>query len=93
MVFITISGWPMPVMSGNQLAAARRLIEMEQRELAAAAGVALNTIRRIEQSGSAVPVPARTETLKKLEDALAVAGVELTNGDNPGVRLSQRNEG
>lgn len=78
----------MSLTTGNQLRAARALIGLEQQDLASAASVAVNTIRRIEAAG-ANPAPARLDTLKRLEDALREAGVDFIpeNGGGAGVRL------
>jgi transcriptional regulator with XRE-family HTH domain len=52
------------------------------RKLAATAGVAVNTVARIENGAD-----ARQSTMDALQRALEAAGVEFTNGDRPGVRL------
>ncbi len=58
-----------------------------QEQLAAAAGVSIPTIKRLEaQEG---PLGGRDETGSKIRLALEAAGVELTNGDQPGVRLAK----
>lgn len=82
----------MPLVSGNQLRAARVLLGLEQKDLARLSGVALNTVSRLEGLGGASVSGARAGTIEKLERALAAAGVELTNGDQPGVRLSSRDK-
>ena len=55
--------------------AARALLGMDQRSLAAASGVSLPTIRRMEASEA--NVRANVDTLVKVVDALLLAGVEL----------------
>ena len=73
---------------GPQLRAGRALLGIGQAKLAEAAGVALNTVRRIEaQEGRIV---ASTSTVHSLQRALEAEGVEFTNGDAPGVRLRRR---
>ena len=69
----------------RQMKAARALIGWEQQQLADAAGVAINTIRRMEAGDGAIK--ANAETLRKVERALMDAGLELLNHGAPGVRL------
>lgn len=69
----------------RQMKAARALIGWEQQQLADAAGVAINTIRRMEAGDGAIK--ANAETLRKVERALMEAGLELLNHGAPGVRL------
>jgi transcriptional regulator with XRE-family HTH domain len=66
-----------------QCRAARGLIDWNQRQLAEAAGVAVATIRLFE-AGKGVQ---RRATLSVIRRAFEVAGVDFTNGDEPGVRL------
>ena len=72
--------------TGRQLAAARVLAGLDRTGLAAAAGLTSFTVRRLEQQGK---ISAHTSTVEALETALAKAGVELLNGDRPGVRLRE----
>ncbi|MEQ8226796.1 MAG: transcriptional regulator [Rhodospirillales bacterium] len=60
---------------------------MEQRDLSGAAGVSLETVKRLEKIHG--PVSARDETLERLRTALEAAGVVFiaSNGQGPGVRL------
>jgi transcriptional regulator with XRE-family HTH domain len=53
--------------------------------VAAASGVSLATIKRIEPGEGTLS--AKVETLEKLKTALEAAGVEFTNGNQPGVRM------
>ena len=76
----------MALLTGIQLRAGRVLAALEQKALAEAAGVNVNTIRRLEAFGSS-PIDANTATVRKVQSALEAAGVEFTNGDAPGVRL------
>jgi transcriptional regulator with XRE-family HTH domain len=71
---------------GNQLKAARALIGIEQQELADAAKVHVNTIRKMEAKGLA-EITSAADVLRRVQHALEAAGVEFTNGDQPGVRL------
>jgi transcriptional regulator with XRE-family HTH domain len=66
-----------------QCRAARALIDWSQQQLADASLVGNATIRNFE-SGRSGP---QNSTLAALQRALEAAGVEFTNGDQPGVRL------
>ena len=72
--------------TGNQLRAARALAGLEQSGLAIAAGVHVNTIRKLEAVGPDY-LPGNAETTRKLQMALESAGVEFLNHGRPGVRL------
>ena len=67
--------------------AARALLAWSQQQLAAAAGVSVPTVKRLEaQSGT---IGGRAETGDKLRLALERAGIEFIdeNGSGEGVRL------
>jgi transcriptional regulator with XRE-family HTH domain len=70
-------------MTPAQCRAARALLDMTQPDLAQAAGVGLSTIVDFERSRRVV----LDETLDAIRAALEAAGVEFTNGGQPGVRL------
>jgi transcriptional regulator with XRE-family HTH domain len=74
----------------RQIKAARSLLAWSQEQLAAAAGVSIPTIKRLEANDG--PLGGRNETGKKICSALESAGVELIdeNGGGPGVRLRKR---
>ena len=61
---------------------ARVALGMGVRELAALAGVSPDTIARLERG-----VPLREGTLQAIQRSLEAAGIEFTNGDQPGVRM------
>ncbi len=63
---------------------ARIAIGWGVRELAAAAKVSVDTVSRFER-GEAL----RERTVEDMRRALEDAGVEFTNGDAPGVRISR----
>jgi transcriptional regulator with XRE-family HTH domain len=71
--------------------AARALLDIDQRELAQRSGLSLPTIQRMESSGGVVR--GNVDSLMKLVDALAAAGIELiaegatSHGGGRGVRL------
>jgi predicted transcriptional regulator len=73
--------------TGEQLRAARALLRMEQRGLAEASGVSLETIKRLE--GIKGPISANAATVEKITKALEAAGVLFIpeNGEGAGVRL------
>ena len=79
------------MLTAAQMKAARALVGMEQRTLAARSGVSLPTIQRMETSDGVVR--GVIETLMKVMEALQAAGVEfinegaISNGGGRGVRL------
>lgn len=79
------------MITAAQMRAARALIGIDQRQLAALAGVSLPTIQRMEASNG--PVRGVIDTLVKVVEALDQAGVELiaenapSQGSGRGVRV------
>jgi DNA-binding XRE family transcriptional regulator len=73
------------MLTSEQIRGARAMLRMEQRELAASAGISLETVKRIERSPG--PISALVATAEKIQQALEQAGIEFTNGGQPGVRL------
>jgi transcriptional regulator with XRE-family HTH domain len=71
-------------MTPIQLRMARAAVGWGVRELAAKAGVTANTVTRIENGAD-----AKQSTIERLQRVLEEAGVEFTNGDQPGVRLAK----
>ena len=71
-------------MKAIQLRMARAAVGWGVRELAARAGVVANTVTRIENGAD-----AKQSTLVALQRALEAAGVEFTNGEQPGVRVAK----
>src|SRR5437660_10788033 len=63
---------------------ARAALGFGIRELAAAAKVSIDTIARFERGDE-----LKERTIDALQRALEAAGVEFTNGDQPGVRLTK----
>ena len=63
---------------------ARAALGLGVRQLAAAAKVSIDTIARFERGEE-----LKERTIDALQRALEAAGVEFTNGDQPGVRLSR----
>lgn len=75
--------------TAEQLRAARSLIRWQQSELAAASGVSLPTIKRLEAMDGMLS--GHATTIRALQAALEAAGVQFIpeNGGGVGVRLSK----
>lgn len=79
------------MITSQQMRAARALLGIDQRELAALAGVSLPTIQRMEASDG--QVRGVVDTLMKVIAALEGAGIELigenaqSRGTGRGIRL------
>jgi transcriptional regulator with XRE-family HTH domain len=71
-------------MNAAQCRMARAALQLGVRELAAKTKVSPATIVRFEASGE-----LRERTVDAIRAALEAAGVEFTNGDQPGVRLKR----
>ena len=78
--------------TGNQLKAARALAGVEQLALAEASGVSIGTIRNMEACGPDT-LKSSLKTISVVQRALEAAGVEFTNGGEPGVKLKRKAEG
>lgn len=70
-----------------QIRAARGLLGWSQTRLAEAASLSLPTVKRYE-TASALKVS--DDAIAAIQGALEAAGVEFTNGERPGVRMSKR---
>ena len=79
------------MITAGQLRAARALIAIDQRELAALSGLSVPTIQRMEASDGVIR--GNVDSLMKLIGALDAAGIELiaegalSQGGGRGVRL------
>jgi transcriptional regulator with XRE-family HTH domain len=79
------------MITGAQMRAARALLGIDQRKLAQRSGLSLPTIQRMEASDGVVR--GNVDSLMKLVEALAAAGIELigegavSNSGGRGVRL------
>lgn len=73
--------------TGNQLRAARALVDMDQATLAARSGISANTISTMEKKAAAT-LTSGYDTIRKLMDVLEAEGVEFLNHGRPGVRLA-----
>lgn len=65
------------------------MLRMEQSELAAAAGVSVETVKRLEAQDGPL-LTGRAATVNAIEKALVKAGIDFTNGDEPGVKLRSK---
>lgn len=81
------------MITSQQMRAARALLGIDQRQLAALAKVSLPTIQRMEASDG--QVRSVVDTLVKVINALEAAGIEIigenapSNGAGRGVRLKE----
>ncbi len=76
------------MITSEQLRAARAMLRWEQTTLADNSKVSTATIKRIE--GRSGPIEANQTTIDALQRALEAAGIEFTNGGQPGVRIRKR---
>jgi transcriptional regulator with XRE-family HTH domain len=67
----------------EQIRGARAMLGMTQAELAKRAGVSITGLDDLEKGGA----DAKASTLSAIRHALESAGIDFTNGDQPGVRL------
>jgi transcriptional regulator with XRE-family HTH domain len=74
-------------LTGRQIAAGRALAGLSQAELASAANISVPTLGRME--ASAGPASGYANNLEAVRRAIEAAGVEFTNGDEPGVKLGK----
>jgi hypothetical protein len=70
------------VISSEQMRAARALLRWEQKDLAAASGISLPAIKTMETVRG--PLAAQGRSIEAIREAFAAAGVEFTNGGQPG---------
>ncbi len=71
----------------RQIKAARALLDWSQDDLAARSGVSVPTVKRLEAEDG--ELGGRTDTGAKIVATLELAGVEFTNGGQPGVRMKK----
>ena len=82
------------MISSAQLRAARALLGIDQRRLAALSGLSLPTIQRMEASEGVIR--GNVDSLMKLVEALSLAGIELigdgavSSGGGRGIRLKSK---
>ncbi len=75
------------MISGPQIRAARALLGLEQRDLARISGLSVPTIQRMEACEGSVR--AVVESLEKVMNALAAAGVEMIVEGAPSVGIGR----
>ena len=75
------------MITSEQVRAARALLRWEQKDLAEASGISLPSIKRLE--GIKGVLSAQYSTVDAIIAAFDRAGVEFTNGDEPGVKLKK----
>jgi len=75
------------VISVRQVKAARALLGWSQGDLASHSKVSEPTIARLESIDG--DLGGRANTASKIVAALEAAGIEFTNGGQPGVRLAK----
>ena len=73
-------------LTSAQIRAARALLRWSAVELARASSVGVNTVKRAELAATKTSLTAANELA--IRRAFEEAGVEFTNGDQPGVRLT-----
>jgi len=81
------------MITSEQIRGARAMLRIEQSDLAARAGVSLETIKRVERKPG--KISALAATLDAIQKSLESAGVEFIaeNGGGPGVRLRKGKPG
>ncbi|WP_201842872.1 hypothetical protein [Microvirga zambiensis] len=78
--------------TGNQLRAARALVDMGQKALADRAGLNINTIVSMEKRGSQT-LTSGLDKIQAVMSALEAEGIEFLNHGEPGVRLKKSRPG
>jgi hypothetical protein len=74
-------------LSSAQIRAARALLRWSAHDLARESALGVNTVRRAEVAEEGISLTAANALA--IRRALEAAGVEFTNGDQPGVRLTK----
>jgi transcriptional regulator with XRE-family HTH domain len=75
-------------MNEGPIPSTRAILRLEQRTLAKRAGISVETIKRFERQNG--PLQANFDTIRRLKDALELAGIEFVDGGKdrgPGVRV------
>jgi transcriptional regulator with XRE-family HTH domain len=78
------------MITGDQIRAARKLLGWSRDRLAPRAGVSRTVIWKLEDGGFTTTL---TEQVYAIQRVLEAAGVEFTNGDEPGVKLRKAEGG
>jgi transcriptional regulator with XRE-family HTH domain len=77
------------LLTAEQLRAARALLRWDQPTVAERAGISVETIKRLERMDG-ILLSTRVGTLESIVRVFRDAGVEFTNGEEPGVKLKKR---
>jgi transcriptional regulator with XRE-family HTH domain len=77
----------MSIITAEQYRMARAALRLSVRDVATMASVSTNTLTRLENGEELKP-----RTLEAIRNALEKAGVEFTNGDQPGVRMKRSSQ-
>jgi transcriptional regulator with XRE-family HTH domain len=72
-------------MNGDQARMARAALKLSVRDVAGRAKISPNTVTRLEAG-----LTVNNSTMEAVRRAFEAAGVEFTNGEQPGVRLRKR---
>lgn len=75
------------MITGGQIRAARALLRWSVETLAGKTSLGLNTIKRAEARDGRTSLTAANELA--IRGAFEAGGIEFTNGDQPGVRLTK----
>jgi transcriptional regulator with XRE-family HTH domain len=73
-------------LTAEQLRAARAMLRIDQTALAAAAGVSVETVKRLERMEGRLS-DVRVSTIDALQSALEAKGIVFTDGGLPGVAI------
>jgi hypothetical protein len=76
----------MPLITGNQLRAARALVNVDQQYVAGIAGINVNTVRNMEARGFE-PITSGAVIVQRVQQSLEILGVDFIGGHEPGVKL------
>ena len=77
-------------MTPDQVKAARKLLGWNVQQLSALSGTSIHMVRTFERTGRVAPLHVRErpiDAIAAIGAALEAAGIEFTNGDEPGVKL------
>ena len=78
------------MLTSEQIRAARALLRWDQKQLAEAAGISVETVKRLERTPG--PVSAYASTVEAIGKAFEAVGIEFIDDDALGVQLRRRGE-
>ena len=78
------------MITGEQIRRARELLGWTRFKLSSRASLHPAIVERAEEAAGPLPVTTYQQAL--LRNALEAAGIEFTNGDEPGVKLKAKGE-